>query len=186
MIILCSKSPRRKELLSGLFGDINIQAQNTDENYHSVRPSYVVREIAKSKLDGVIVGDDDVAISADTLVYFRGEYLGKPKDKHDAKRMLSMLSGNTHSVYTGVAIRYKGKVTVFYDKSQVKFKRLGEKDIDDYILSGSPMDKAGSYGIQDKWLIDSFTGSYDNILGLPTEKLVSVLKKLGVVVKCRN
>ena len=183
MIILASKSPRRKELMSNLFGDINIQTSNVLETYSSKRPSKIVIELSQKKLEGIVASNEDIIVSADTIVYFKGEILGKPKDNEDAYRMLKMLSQNTHSVYTGVSIKQGVKVVSFYDKSLVKFKRLCDEDIVNYIKSGSPMDKAGAYGIQDKWLIDYYKGSYNNIVGLPTEKLVEELSKFNVEVK---
>lgn len=186
MIILASKSPRRKELLSNLFGDINIQTSNVEETYSSVRPSNIVMELSRKKLQGIVSKDNDIVISADTIVYFKGEILGKPKNEEDAYRMLTMLSNNTHSVYTGVSIKQGVKVVSFYDKSLVRFKKLLKEDILAYIKTGSPMDKAGAYGIQDKWLIDYFKGSYNNIVGLPTERLIEELKSFKVEGKWQN
>ena len=186
MIILASKSPRRKEIVSNLFGDINIQTYNVEETYKSIRPSSIVMELSKKKIKPIIANDDDIVISADTIVYYKGEILGKPKDEKDAYRMLSMLSNKTHSVYTGVTIKKGNKTDTFYDKSEVKFKELTKQEILDYINTGSPKDKAGSYGIQDKWLIDHYIGSYTNILGLPVEKLIDELKKFNVEVKWQN
>ena len=186
MIILASKSPRRKELLSNLFGDINIQISNAQEDYKSLKPSSIVMELSKKKLQNIVATNKDIVISADTIVYYKGQILGKPKDADDAYNMLQMLSGKTHSVYTGVSIKQGDKVVSFYDKSLVKFKKLQKQDILEYIKSGSPMDKAGAYGVQDKWLIDSFTGSYTNILGLPMEKLASKLQLFNVEVKCQS
>lgn len=179
MIILASDSPRRKELLSDLFGDINIYSQHIDESYSKSRPSFVVREIAVKKLKDIEADYNDIVISADTIVYFKGKFLGKPKSKREALETLKSLSGKTHSVYTGVAVRFRGKTVSFYDKTYVTFKRLDDDDVKNYIDGGSPMDKAGSYGIQDKWMIKNFKGSYNNVLGLPTEKLVSLLADLG-------
>lgn len=186
MIILASKSPRRKEIVSNLFGDINIQTSNVEETYKSVRPSSIVMELSRKKIKPIKATDKDIVISADTIVYYKGEILGKPKDDKDAYRMLNMLSNKTHSVYTGVTIKKGNKIDTFYDKSEVKFIKLTDKDILDYIKTGSPKDKAGSYGIQDKWLIDHFTGSYTNILGLPVEKLIDELKKFDVEVTWQN
>ena len=186
MIILASKSPRRKELLSNLFGDINIQTNNVEETFSSIRPSNIVMELSRKKLKDIDASSNDIVISADTIVYFKGEILGKPKDNDDAFRMLKMLSNNTHSVYTGVSIKQGDKVASFYDKSLVRFKKLSDEDIIDYIKTGSPMDKAGAYGIQDKWLIDYYKGSYNNIVGLPTERLLKELKRFNVEGKWQN
>lgn len=182
MIILASQSPRRKEILSVLFGDIHIKTNNHEESYKSVRPSSVVMEIAKKKVIGIGT-NDDVVIGADTIVYYEGEFLGKPKDEEDAKRILGKLSGNTHYVYTGVAIKTQGKTITFYDKSKVIFNRLSNEFIEEYVRGGSPMDKAGAYGVQDGGLVKKYVGSYTNILGLPVEKLKDVLYSLEVEVK---
>ena len=178
MVILASKSPRRKELCSNLFGDINIKTANVEENYTSVKPSSIVMELSKKKAAPIEGKDDDLIIAADTIVYFRGEVLGKPKDDFDAFRMLSELSNHTHQVYSGVTLKYGKKTLTFYDKSEVTFKKLTKDEILDYIKTGSPKDKAGAYGIQDKWLIKSYKGSYNNILGLPTEKLLLKVKEI--------
>ncbi|MDY5439984.1 MAG: Maf family protein [Eubacteriales bacterium] len=182
MIILASQSPRRKEILSVLFGDIHIKTNNHEESFRSVRPSSAVMEIAKKKVIGVGT-NEDVVIGADTIVYYKGEFLGKPKDEEDAKRILRKLSGNTHYVYTGVAIKTKGKTITFYDKSKVIFNKLSNEFIEKYVSSGSPMDKAGAYGVQDGGLVKKYVGSYTNILGLPVEKLEDTMRSLKVEVK---
>ncbi len=179
MIILASQSPRRKEILSSLFGDIHIKTNNHEESFKSVRPSYAVQEIARKKVIGVGTSED-VVIGADTIVYFKGEFLGKPKSENDAKRILKMLSANTHYVYTGVAVKTQGKTITFYDASKVIFNDLTEEFIDEYVKSGSPMDKAGAYGIQDGGLVKRYEGSYTNILGLPAEKLKDCIGSLEV------
>ncbi|MDE6613993.1 MAG: Maf family protein, partial [Clostridia bacterium] len=120
----------------------------------------------------------DLIISADTIVYKNGQIFGKPKDRAQAIDYLNRLNGAKHFVYTGVAICYKGKITTFYDKSAVYFKKLTEREIKDYVDGGSPMDKAGAYGIQDKEVVESFCGSYTNIVGLPMEKLKDKLQSI--------
>ena len=119
-------------------------------------------------------------ISADTIVYKDGKIYGKPKDKSQAKEFLRELNGDKHLVYTGVAIYFNGKIYSFFDRSAVLFNRLSEEDIEEYVNGGSPMDKAGAYGIQDEEVVAAYKGSYTNIVGLPMEKLRD---KLDVILK---
>ncbi len=171
-IILASNSPRRRELLSEICESFEVLPQNVEEKSNYSRPDLIVKELAKIKLGNLPVErSEDLIISADTIVYKDGKIYGKPKDKAQAIAYLSELNGAKHFVYTGVAICCKGKITVFYDKSAVYFKSLSEKEIADYADGGSPMDKAGAYGIQDREVVKSYCGSYTNIVGLPMEKL---------------
>lgn len=171
-VILASNSPRRKELLSLIFPSFEVIPQNVEEICNKIRPSKKVVALALLKLGDLPQKEkDSLIISADTLVYMAGKVYGKPHDEVQAKCFLRELSGKKHSVYTGVAVYYKGKTYTIYDKSTVRFVKLDEKAIDDYVESGSPMDKAGAYGIQDKQVVDSYEGSYSNIVGLPVEKL---------------
>jgi len=121
-----------------------------------------------------------VIIAADTAVVSKSKFLGKPETEQDAQNMLRALSGKLHEVYTGVAQLFnngsKSEVKTFYDKSLVKFKKLSADIIESYVKSGSPMDKAGGYGIQDGIVVESWTGSYSNIVGLPLEKLRKLRK----------
>ncbi|MDE5616885.1 MAG: Maf family protein, partial [Clostridia bacterium] len=123
---------------------------------------------------------DCLKISAYTVVYKDGKIYGKPKDRAQAIEYLNELNGDKHLVYSGVAIYFNGKVYSFYDRSAVLFKRLSEKEIADYVDGGSPMDKAGAYGIQDDEVVAGYRGSYTNIVGLPMEKLK---EKLDVILK---
>ena len=178
-VILASKSPRRKELLKRIFPNFEIIPSSVDENKYPLDKLSIVKgeEISFTHPDALV-------ISADTLVYFKGEILGKPIDKNDAKRMLQMLSNNTHEVVTYYSIFHKEKNIFFTRKvvSKVLFNKLSDELIDSYIDSGSPLDKAGSYGIQDKEynLVKSFTGDLDNIIGLPVLDLKNDLIKLGI------
>ena len=178
-IILASNSPRRKQFLGELFDSFEVMPQNVEEKSKYSRPHLIVQELAKIKLGHLpYVYGEDLIISADTIVYKSGKIYGKPKNKAQAVEFLSELSGVKHSVYTGVAVFYKGNITTFYDKSAVYFKQLSDKEIADYVDSGSPMDKAGAYGIQDSEVVESFEGSYSNIVGLPMEKLKEELKDI--------
>lgn len=110
-------------------------------------------------------------IAADTVVYVDGKYYLKPSDEADARRMLKELSGRTHFVYTGVAMKMGDECRTFYDKSAVKLKKLSDDEIKSYVSTGSPLDKAGAYGVQDGLVVEKFSGSFSNIMGLPVEKL---------------
>lgn len=180
-IILASSSPRRKELLKQLVNSFSIFVSNFDEQSKYIRPHKRVMDIAKGKAELVTIKDNDLVISADTTVYMQGKYYGKPKNNKDAKAILLQLSGKTHCVYSGVCIKTKSKMVTFYEKSKVTFRTLDEEVIDNYITTAKPFDKAGGYGIQDKILVQSYKGSYTNIVGLPLEKLSTELKKLIMI-----
>lgn len=178
-IILASKSPRRKELLKSIFNDFDIIPSTVDENKYPLDKLSLVKaeEIANRFPSSLI-------ISADTLVYFNNNILGKPLNEEDARRMLKMLSNNTHEVVTYYSILNKEKNISLTRKivSKVTFNELSDELIDSYIKSGSPLDKAGSYGIQDKEfnLVKEFTGDLDNIIGLPVSDLKKDLIVLGI------
>ena len=179
-VILASASPRRIELLQMVFDNFDVLPQNVDETIHYKKPHLAVKNLARRKIEPLIYNnpDDTLIIGADTVVYFEDEYLGKPKDVEDAKHMLCALRGKEHYVYTGVAIYYNGKMTNFYVKSSVFMKDLSDEEIDEYIEKFHPLDKAGAYGIQDGGIIEKYTGSYSNIVGLPMERLSKELGKL--------
>lgn len=120
---------------------------------------------------------DATVIGADTVVVFGGRIIGKPKDEKQAFDILKELSGKTHSVYTGVCVVRGGKKKAFVRKSRVLFFSLTDERINSYIATGSPMDKAGAYGIQDSGFVKKIRGSYSNVMGLPVEKLRKILKK---------
>lgn len=178
-VILASNSPRRKELIREIFDSFDVITQNVEEISDETRPSRRAVELAKLKL-GRLPSEykDALIISADTLVYKSGKFYGKPENRERAAEILRELSGKKHYVYTGVAVYYDGKYYTFYDRSEVVFKQLGEKEIDEYISTGSPMDKAGAYGIQDRQVVESYKGSYSNIVGLPVEKLKKLIRKI--------
>lgn len=179
-VILASKSPRRKELLKELFSEFEIITSDCDETLpDGVHPREGVAILAKRKGEAVLgmTNFDDLIISSDTLVELDGIALGKPTDVQDAKRMLTALSGRTHNVHTGVAVHYKGKALFKTASTAVSFRNVSDEEIDEYISSGEPMDKAGAYGIQGgagKFVSD-FVGDYDTVVGLSvklTERLV--------------
>ncbi len=179
-IILASKSPRRQQLIGQLFPNYEIRTEDTPENSSFVRPHKKVMDLAVKKAQGVKINQNELIISADTLVYMNGVYFGKPKGEYGAIDMLTRLSGNTHTVYTGVCLKTFDEETTFYDKSYVTFRKLEKDEILSYLREYQPYDKAGAYGLQDKQIVESYKGSYTNIVGLPMEKLKEHLKELGV------
>lgn len=185
MIILASKSPRRKELLSLITRDFTIEPaageEKADEN---LSPDLYVSALAENKAKEISAfHPDDTVIGADTIVAAKGEILGKPRYAEDAKRMLTLLSGTEHSVYTGVCVISKGEVYTFCEETTVRFFELSEEEIDDYIATGEPFDKAGAYGIQDygALLVEGIEGDYYNVMGLPVGKLNRVLKEMNII-----
>lgn len=177
-VVLASSSPRRRELLKEIFNDFIITSPDCDETLSS-SPTKSVRTIAKRKADSVNC-DYDLLISADTVVVYKNQILGKPENAQDAISILTKLSGKIHDVYTGVCLKYKvGSVVkekVFHVRSRVKMKKMNCDQIENYVKTGSPLDKAGAYGIQDG-VVDKYFGSYSNIVGLPMEKLKKELRK---------
>ena len=174
-LVLASKSPRRLQLLEQYFNDIIVAPQNIEEKSTKIYPSDIVEEIAMNKI-GNLPNEyyDKIVISADTIVALDNVIYGKPKDEADAERILKNLSGKWHNVITGYVVSYKGKIINGSETSKVKFKELNETQIRDYIASGSPMDKAGAYGIQDDVVVECIEGSINNVIGLPLEKILEI------------
>ncbi|MGN0771886.1 MAG: Maf family protein [Christensenellales bacterium] len=178
-IILASSSPRRKQLMKEAFSDVQIVTENVEEKCDYVRPGKIVTHLAMVKMADIDLRHPDACVvSGDTIVYYKGKIYGKPGTKERAKEYLRELSGKRHGVYTGVCVSYRGERRVFYQKSTVKFKKLTDEQIDEYIDKCSPLDKAGAYGIQDKQVVESYCGSYSNIMGLPIESVVSIVSEL--------
>jgi len=183
-IVLGSQSPRRKELLQKMGIDFEVIVRETDEHFDARRsPEEIVRHIALNKLGGF---DDEtfrdtLVITADTVVVCQGEVLGKPCDEQEAFQMLDKLQDGHHAVLTAVALRYQGKQHVFVEETVVEFYPLSEEEIRFYIGTYRPFDKAGSYGIQE-WIgfiaIKSISGSYENVVGLPTARLYQEMKRV--------
>jgi len=178
-IILASTSPRRKELLKQIT-DYEICVCKCDEVSDKKIPSEMVMDIAAKKALPVLAMQDDncVVIGADTVVVHKDKVLGKPVDKTEAAEMLSRLSNDTHTVYTGVCLAAKERIDMFFVSSKVVFHELTEDMINAYVATGSPMDKAGAYGIQDSGFVKEIIGSYTNVMGLPVEEITEHLKKL--------
>ncbi len=176
-IILASASPRRRDILENAKIPFEILVSDADESFDEKDAEKFTLEIAKRKALA-IENEQDIIISADTAVSIGGEILGKPKDHEDAKRMLTLLSGKMHSVFTGVCVRKGEKIISFCEKSDVYFKELSKKEIENYIESGEPFGKAGAYAIQGlgALLVSKISGDYLNIVGLPMARLYDVLK----------
>lgn len=173
MLILASKSPRRQELLKLITEDFTVKTADADETLPpGIRPEEAVLYLSKIKAQPFENGTDTV-IGADTVVALDGVILGKPKDDDDAAKMLKMLSGREHFVFTGVTIISKGRYKSFYEKTAVRFFDLTQEEIKAYVASGECSDKAGAYGIQGRGslLVEGITGDYFNVVGLPVAKL---------------
>ena len=183
--ILASASPRRKQLLAELVKEFEVIPSKADENAQGYSsPKALVAYLASIKAEEVVKRPDSegkIVIGSDTVVAFDKEVLGKPKDEEDAFRMLKMLSGKKHAVYTGVSFQLMkgGKHYVYtqVDKTSVYFNDLSDEWIWQYIKGGSPMDKAGAYGIQDGGLVKKTRGSYTNVVGFPLELVKKMIKK---------
>lgn len=183
-IILASNSPRRKELLAGL--DLNYTIQtlpDIDESFPSgLQGKEIAEYIAHKKADAYkeYLKENDLLITADTIVLLDNKVYGKPENLEDAKKMLHELSGRTHSVVTGVCIMTQDKQHTFSALSEVRFARLEKREIDYYVDKYKPLDKAGAYGIQE-WIgyvaVEYMSGSYFNIMGLPIQRLYQELKR---------
>lgn len=185
-IILGSKSPRRKKLLEQIGLEFEVIPSDFDEDTicYDNNPEEYVKLLALKKSESVAskVNGNAIVIGADTIVVLENEILNKPIDEYDAYEILKKLSGKTHLVYTGIAIinNFKNKKVIDFKKTEVSFRNLGDDEIWEYIKTGSPMDKAGAYGIQDDYgavFVNHIVGCYYNIVGLPLEKFYSMLKE---------
>ena len=188
MIILASQSPRRKELMKKyLSSSFLIEPSDIDESkFLSGGPIEASQATAKAKGEYIFKKHlDDVVISADTIVVIDNQILGKPVDVNDAINMLSLLSGRSHEVITSYYIINKDHQYLNSEVSKVTFKKLDRKIIEQYIKEYPPLDKAGSYGIQDpyfkEYILDSYEGSLTNIIGLPVEKIIEVLRDFSII-----
>mgnify|MGYP001380212990 CR=1 FL=1 len=181
-ILLASKSPQRKNLLSLLDLNFSIEVREIQEIFpKDIKLEKVPEYLAKLKASAFYpVKKNQVVITADTVVLSKGEILGKPKDSIDAKKMLNSLSGSQHEVITGVCISSSEKIISFSKSTKVHFKKLSKTEIDYYLGKYKPYDKAGSYGIQE-WIgaigITKIEGSYFNVVGLPVHELHKQLFK---------
>ena len=186
-IILASGSPRRKELLEMLHvKNLEIIPAAGEEAPHpELTPDELVKELSRCKAAEVAArcaGADDVVIGADTIVVLDGAVLGKPKDTDDAKRMLRALSGRSHTVFTGITVIRGGETLCCAERTEVCFRALRDEEIDRYVATGEPMDKAGAYGAQGyaSLFVERLDGDFFNVMGLPLCLLGIMLKELGV------
>ena len=194
-IVLASASPRRRELLSQIGVEFEVKPADGEERIISTEPSKVVEELSGQKAmftakalekENGHVPEGCIVLGADTIVSYEGRILGKPSDKEDAIQMLSMLQGNTHQVYTGVTVlkekQGSWKSHTFFECTDVIFYPVTREEIVEYVNSGDPMDKAGSYGIQGAWgaYVKGIHGDYNNVVGLPVARLIYETKKLGM------
>lgn len=181
-LILSSNSPRRKELLAGLDIPFEVRViKGIDESFPNDLPTDEIAEfVSKKKAAAYAVAEDEIVITADTIVVLDGEVLGKPRDLDDAAAMLRRLSGRTHRVITGVTLKNQVKQTSFSVVSEVTFKSLSDDEISYYVHRYQPLDKAGAYGIQE-WIgyvgVTSLSGSYFNVVGFPVQRIYEVLRK---------
>lgn len=185
-IVLASKSERRKALLKQIGLDFEVKESEYEEDMNAMSDPYELakflalgkaRDVAKCYKNAIIIG-------ADTFVFFDGKFIGKPKDKFHAKEILKNFSGNTHNIVSGFAvIDTKNKIIKNgFDEARVTFRKLSDEEIDEYIATGEPMDKAGAYGLMHRAavLIEKIEGDFYSVVGLPLNKLHLELKKLGI------
>jgi septum formation protein len=187
-LILGSKSPRRQELIKGLGFEYEVRTLDTDESYpESLKPQEIASYLAEIKAKALLdtLTENELLLTSDTVVITKDKVLGKPVDKEAAKKMLETLSGNTHQVITGVYLATLASSYTFYVTTEVSFIPIESWEIDYYVEKYIPLDKAGSYGIQE-WIgyigIEKMNGSYYNVMGLPTAELWKVMKRLGYII----
>lgn len=199
-IILASGSPRRRELITKIYDKFEVITSDVDETIETENPEELVQQLSKRKAEAVykkiteenqdnaeLSNQDFLVIGADTIVFYDGEVLGKPSDEEEATSMISMLSDRTHQVYTGVSVFAKKAskeiLISFAEKTDVSFYNIDKFDIADYVKTGSPMDKAGAYGIQDDFAkhVKKIDGDYNNVVGLPVARLYQELKDARLV-----
>ncbi len=184
-VVLASASPRRRFLLGQIVRKLEFISLDTDESFDAEVPrKEVATLLAKRKMDDALGrGIEGIIITADTIVVLNDEILGKPADAGEAKKMLGMLSGNEHVVVTGFSVvnTKNGKRIDSAVETKVKFTHLTEEEIDGYVATGSSFDKAGGYGVQDGYgsiFMESISGCYYNVMGLPTNAVYKALKKV--------
>ena len=181
-IILASQSPRRRELLGFFHTPFTVRVADIDETMDLTLPPYdEVGRVSRCKALAVPREVDDIVIAADTIVVCRGNVLGKPRDAADAKAMLQMLSGRDHQVMTGMTVLRGNTIRTVTEVTDIHFRPLSEQEIDGYIATGEPMDKAGSYGIQGGAALfaEKMVGDYYNVMGLPVCRLWQLLQEIA-------
>jgi septum formation protein len=182
MVVLASRSPRRREILERAGIKFVVHPADVEEQRRPGEPARVyVERLARAKAEAVPAGPSEIVLAADTVVVLDDEILEKPLDAADAARMLRRLSGREHVVMTGVCLRCGQTATVDTESTRVRFVTLSEDEIREYVASGEPMDKAGAYAIQGlaSKFIDRVEGCYFNVVGLPIARVCSRLKDAG-------
>ncbi len=192
-LILASASPRRRELLEQIGATFQVMPAKGEEVITKEQPEQAVMELSRQKAEEIAekiadgIADEDVLVlGADTVVVYEGKILGKPKDESDARAMLSMLNGRTHSVFTGVTVivmkNGTSQIHSFYEETEVSMYPMTDAQISYYIRTGEPMDKAGAYGIQGKGavFIEKIHGDYNNVVGLPVAKIFYKMLESGI------
>jgi septum formation protein len=185
-IVLASGSPRRQELLHRIgIEEFDIRVPEADETYPAgLTPQQIVEYISRVKANAAaaLCTDEEIVITADTMVFLDDQRLGKPVDEADALRMLTDLQGRHHTVCTGVTVRQGDKILTESESTEVYFRPATEAELLAYIATGEPMDKAGSYGVQGKGslLVEKLNGDFFNVMGLPVLRLSRMLAQFGV------
>lgn len=185
-LVLASASPRRQELLGRMgIQDFDVRVPDTEENFpQGLSPREVVCYISREKSDAAaaLCTDDEIVITADTMVFLDDRRLGKPKDEADALSMLTALQGRRHTVCTGVTVRQGSRILTEAESTEVCFRPATEEELRAYIATGEPMDKAGAYGIQGlgALLVEGVQGDFFNVMGLPILRLSRMLSTFGV------
>lgn len=187
-IILASSSPRRRELLEKAGVHFQVMPSQEEERMENKEPAQIVENLSWQKAASVAskANRDVIVIGSDTLVAYEGRVLGKPRDEEEAVETLKLLQGNTHQVYTGVTVIVRDKeeeiTKTFSRRTDVTFYPVDEKEIRDYVATGDPMDKAGSYDIRGDFsvYIKEIYGDYNNVVGLPVSMLFWEMKQLGI------
>ena len=180
-LLLASKSPRRQYLLTELGLTFEVRTKDVDESFpNNLKAQEIPLYLCKKKADAFDeeLSENTIVITADTVVWIENRVLNKPENFEDAVRMLKLLSGKMHEVYTGVCLKSSTKVKVFYVKTDVFFKVISDEEINYYINNYNPYDKAGAYGAQE-WIgyvaVEKIVGSYFNVMGLPVKELYEEL-----------
>lgn len=182
-VVLASGSPRRKELLEQIGVKFRVIRSECDEVIRESEPDRIVMQLSADKAHDVarrLGSDKALIIGADTIVVCDGKILGKPADASDAARMLGMINGRVHSVFTGVTVIYGDKSVSFAEETKVNVIAMSNDEIAEYISTKDPMDKAGAYGIQGYFAryVSGIEGDYNNVVGLPVSRLMSTIKEM--------
>lgn len=182
-VVLASRSPRRRALLKSIIPDFHEDSISTGEHFPEYLtmeeiPLFLAQEKAQAYVEQCRGAHEKLVITADTIVWLKDQIINKPRSSVEAKQMLARLSGNTHQVFTGVCLRFQSRQCLFYARSSVRFRPLLEQEIHYYVDNYQPLDKAGAYGVQE-WIgyvgIEHISGSYFNVMGLPTQLLYQQL-----------